>query len=67
MSIPVLAELLESETAADRRVAARFLGEAGKEAGSALPALRRLRNDPDPTVGYWAELVVKRIEYELGD
>lgn len=67
MSTDVMIEMLLSEVPANRAFAARFLGEAGKHAAPALPALKNLLTDSDPNVVRWAEEAVQRIEYEVNE
>ena len=67
MSTDVMMEMLLSEVPANRAFAARFLGEAGKHAAPALPALKNLLTDSDPNVVRGAEEAAQRIEYEVDE
>jgi HEAT repeat protein len=61
-SIPELAKLLEHDEAAVRLLAIKFLGLAGRNAREALPALERVREDPDSEVRKQATAVVEQIQ-----
>jgi HEAT repeat protein len=50
MAMPLLIELLSDERVEIRRWSAKALGAIGPDARDALPALRELVGDPDPTV-----------------
>ena len=67
MSTDVMMEMLLSEVPANRAFAARFLGESGKHAAPALPALKNLLTDSDPNVVRRAEEAAQRIEYEVDE
>jgi HEAT repeat protein len=63
-SVPALVKELDHEQAAVRLLAIKFLGLAGSSAKDAIPALDRLKDDPDPEVRKQAraasELIQKR-------
>lgn len=61
-AIPALIKALQSENIATRKNAAFALGEMGKDARSAIPAVEKLKHDPDTTVRWVAENALKKIE-----
>ena len=65
LDIPTLEQRLESENPQQRARSAELLAVSGGKAATALPKLRQLRDDPDPTVAEKADHAVKRIEWEL--
>ena len=67
MSTDVMIEILHGDVPANRAFAARYLGEAGKHAAPALPALKNLLTDSDPNVVRRAEEAAQRIEYEVDE
>lgn len=62
-AVPALMEALKHEGEGARRYAAQALGNIGKPAAAALPALRSLAaDDPEGRVREWASEAVKKIE-----
>jgi HEAT repeat protein len=65
LSVPVVAEWLESDNPVWRAEAANVLAFAGGDATGVLPRLRALRRDADPLVAAAADFSVRRIMWEL--
>jgi len=61
-ALPALTQALQSENVIMRKNAAFALGEMGKDAHTAIPALVRLKQDPDTSVRWIAEHALKKIE-----
>jgi HEAT repeat protein len=61
-SVPELVKLLGHDQVAVRLLTIKFLGLAGRNAREALPALERIREDPNPEVRQQAMAVLERIE-----
>jgi HEAT repeat protein len=60
-SLPELVRLLGHDQERVRLLAARFLGLAGRQAGEAIPALEKLRDDPSAEVREQARAACDRI------
>ena len=61
-SLPELVKLLEHKQPTVRLLTIKFLGLAGRGAGDAIPALERMRNDPDAEVRKQAQAACERIK-----
>jgi HEAT repeat protein len=61
-ALPELVKQLEHDQASVRLLAAKYLGFAGQNAKEAIPALERLRNDPNDDVRKQAAAACERIK-----
>ncbi len=61
-SLPELVKLLEHKQPGVRLLAIKFLGLAGRSASDAIPALERMREDPDAEVRKQAQAACERIK-----
>jgi HEAT repeat protein len=61
-SVPELVKLLGNDQVAVRLLTIKFLGLAGRNAREALPALERIREDPNPEVRQQARAVCEQIK-----
>lgn len=66
-SLPELVKQLEHDQANVRLLASKFLGLAGGSAKDAIPALERLREDPNAQVRKQAEAACERIKGHASD
>ena len=61
-SLPELVKQLEHDQETVRLLAIKFLGLAGRNAKEAIPALERLREDPDAEVRKQAKAASEQIK-----
>jgi HEAT repeat protein len=61
-SLPELVKLLEHKQSSVRLLAIKYLGLAGRSASDAIPALERMREDPDAEVRRQAQAACERIK-----